>query len=171
MGRLSPDQIYASITNQTKELICEDFEVEQQKIGYNALMLAVDFVHVFKEHLSWMQKYQLRLDYHPESMISILLNDLTPEQQLTVILQENSEHRNALHLTEREGALTMYLLQYVPLEHMAKCISSLDDTQWESVLQAAVKEKNNYILSCILQVYGDRINEEKIDITNYTYLG
>ena len=61
----------------------------------------------------------------------------------------------------------MYLLQYIPLEHMAKCISSLDDTQWESVLQAAVKEKNNYILSCILQVYGDRINEEKIDITTH----
>ena len=85
VGRLSPDQKYASITNQTKELICEDFEVEQQKIGYNALMLAVDFVHVFKEHLSWMQKYQLRLDYHPESMISILLYDLTPDQQLTVM--------------------------------------------------------------------------------------
>ena len=106
VGRLSPEQKYTCITSQTKELIEEDIEVGRQKIGYNALMLAVDY-DIFKENQLWMQKLRIHLENRPENMISILLNDLTPDQQLSVILQENREHRNALHLTERDGALTM----------------------------------------------------------------
>ena len=200
VGKLSPDQTYFCITSQTQHRP-DPFGVGGQRIGYNALMLAVD------QCLNWCalddcddddcdeDYYEINdertsLNFHDQgddydennagnndvepdddedklnSVIAILLENLTPGQQLAAILQENWEHRNVLHITGTNSAVTIHILQYIPLEHMPECISSLE-SQWKGLVDAAVGVTNNGILSCILDVFGDQIDNEKVNITTY----
>ena len=85
---------------------------------------------------------------------------------MTVILQENAAHLNALKLSEETGvdALTMCLLRYIPLDHLAECIASLE---WPcGVLCPAVEAEYNDIMSLILKYHGDEMTEGGIDITS-----